>query len=452
MKLKRFNWSFLTLFAAIMLLAIAGLPEGSVSEVHNADSAANFALVDPHPRHDDWPWIRGIDGRNVAFTDRIPIEWTLADGEGWQAALSGAGHSVPIVWGDHLFVATSDDAAQRVTLRSFHRETGRPLWQSVVLQGGLPKILERGTHASSTPACDGQSVFVAAAANGSLWLTSVDFNGRITWQREAGPYRAKSGYRSSPSLYKNMVIVAADQDAGGYITAFHRQTGAIVWRIRRAAGESHGSPIVATISGRPQLILGGKEFVISYDPATGDELWRCRWSANRIANMVAFDSDHVYAINKHSDGEVVCIRADGSGNVSRTHLVWRQSKVGGELPSPVLYGEHLYVLSEEGLLCCLQAATGKIKWKTRLSGVFSASPIIANDHLICCNESGVATILSTGSDWAVVNVNPLSEGIVATPIVAGNTVFVRTQTSLRCYVARDGEPVVERPEPSKRRL
>jgi hypothetical protein len=209
---------------------------------------------------------------------------------------------------------------------------------------------------------------------------------------------------------------------------------------------------VATICGKHQLVLGGKGAVTSYDPSTGNEIWRCRWAADRVANMVTFDSEHVFATNKHSDGEVICIKGDGSGDVSRTRLIWRQTKFGSELPSPMLQGDYLYVLSDEGLLSCLQSTTGKIEWKKRLEGVFCASPIIAGDYLICCSESGVATVLSIGATGSIVSVNPMSEGIVASPIVAGNSIFVRTLASLRCIGTAAPEPVAERSDTPRRRL
>jgi len=451
-KLKWVNWRVGLVIVVIALSAMMFIPGTGVREIHNAEQISNFALVDPRPGPNDWPWWRGTDGRNVAASDRVPLQWPVSDSEGWRITLTGQGHSTPSLWGDQLFLLTSDAATRRISLQSCNRASGRANWRTDLHQGCFQTVNKEIPLSSATPACDGQHVFAVAPVQNALSVTCVDFNGRIVWQRDAGPFGSRREYRSSPALFKSLVIVIADQERDSYITALHRQTGEIIWRVRRPSGDSSGTPVVATIGARSQLIVGGKERISSYDPATGDKIWTFRWSAERVLNSVAFDGEYVFAAGMHPDDGVVCIKADGSGDVTKSKLVWRQTRIAGENPSPVVHAGLLYILADDGRLTCLEAASGKIEWRTRLEGKFSASLVIAGAYLICSNEAGVSYIVQTGTTGGVIAENALSGGIIASPIVAGGSIFVRTPGSLHCIVAPASETVVQKPEPLKRRL
>jgi outer membrane protein assembly factor BamB len=449
---KWVNWRVGLVAIVIVLAAVAFAPCSTVHEIHNSDQPFNFALVDPRPRVDDWPWWRGTAARNVASVEMFPTQWPLSENDGWQIAVAGSGIATPCLWGDQLFLLNSDTAAQRVSLLGFSRATGRPTWQAELHQGGFPAVHEKNSHAAASPACDGQYVYAAAVAHGSLWLTAIDLTGVVVWQRPAGPYWSTWGYRSSPTIYKSLVIVAADQKSGSYLTAFHRQTGEIIWRVKRPNGESFGTPVVATVAGRAQLVLGGRGNVTSYDPANGTELWSCGTSAERFASTVTFDAEHVFATSKHPQPEVLCIRADGMGDVTRTHVAWRQSKIAGEFPSPVQHAGLLYILADDGRLSCVEASTGKIEWRMRLEGSFSASPVVAAEYVICSNEAGVTYVIQAGLSSVIVAKNTLPAGIMASPVIVGDSVYVRTLSGLHRITAASTQPMVERPNPAKRRL
>lgn len=305
---------------------------------------------------------------------------------------------------------------------------------------------------SSTPACDGQSVFAVTSWNDKLWVTAVDLFGQIVWQREAGSFQATEGYSSSPVIYKSLIIISADQVSGSYLTGIHRQTGEVIWRVNRPNGEGGGSPIVATIAGIPQLILAGSGSVKSYHPATGSELWSCRTSMERSRNSVAFDDDHVFVTRNQPDAEVLCINASGTGEITKTHIKWRQTQVGADAVSPVYTSGFLYVLSDDGRLSCVQASTGNVEWNKRLNGSFSASPVIVGNYLFCLNESGVANFVSLGSSNPLMIENTLSGSVVASPIFAGDSLFIRTTKRLHRIMTPIEQPFAERPAESRRRL
>ena len=446
------NWRIVLMGTVIAIGAMTVFPGSRVPEVHNAHQPFNFALVDPRPSAEDWPSWRGKDGRNVALSDDFPMKWSGTEHEGWQVTLPGYGNASPILWGHQLFLPFYESESRRLLLHCLHRKTGRILWKTVLHQGGFPQAVEKKSMVSSTPACDGQNVFTVTNVQGKLWVTAVDLNGQIVWQREAGPYQSTQNYSSSPVFFKSLVIVAADQASDSYLTALHRQTGEMIWRIHRGRGESAGSPIVATIAGRAQLILGGPGAVTSYDPGTGKRLWVCQTSTERVANSVAFDDDRVFATRGVPNSEVLCIRANGSGDVTRTHVEWRLSQIGAEMISPVCHGPFVYVLSDDGRLSCIQTTTGKIEWTKSLKGRFSASPVVVRDYLLCANEAGVSYFVSLGAAAPTVIENSLGDGIVASPVIVGDSIFIRTLDRLHRIVDPNAEPFVENSTSTKRRL
>ena len=421
-------------------------------EVRNSVSPSNFVLVDPRPGHDDWPWWRGTDGRNIASSRHFPLQWSATDHQGWQIAVSGLGSATPSLWGNRLFLPIYDPATQRMYLQCVSRQNGVVAWKTMVHERDSQSVRDQNRLHLATPICDGQSVFTVAHFRDQIWVTAVDFSGRVLWQRPAGPYPSLTGSVPSPALFKSLVIVSADQANDSFIAAVHRQTGELIWRTKRPKGESLGTPIVATVAGRPQLVVGGPHAIISYDPATGEPIWTCRISAARVFSSVTFDSDHVFAITSQPNAEVICIAADGEGDVSKSHVVWRDDRVAGETPSPVCSGGLLYILAEDGRLACVQATTGKLEWIKQLAGSFSASPVIVGDYLFCASETGETYFVHTGTSNPAIVKNTLPEGIVATPIFAGDSVFIRTIHHLHRIAAPNTEPIVERSIDTKRRF
>ncbi|MFZ4569399.1 MAG: PQQ-binding-like beta-propeller repeat protein, partial [Bacteroidota bacterium] len=272
---KWVNWRTGLVIGVIAIWAMTQIPGFGTPEVHNADAPFNFVLVDPRPSVDDWPWWQGIDHRNVANYKTFPTQWSSSDHEGWQVPIPGYGNASPSLWGNQLFLPVLDTECQRLALLCLQRDSGRIAWRTVLHQGRSSKSIDKVSPALSSPACDGQNVFTVSSDQGKLWITAVEMNGRVAWQREVGPYQSGEPCQSSPVLFKSLVIVSADQPHGSFVAAVHRQTGEIIWRIKRPSGTSFGTPIVATISERPQLVIGGAGGVTSYNPANGKVIWKC---------------------------------------------------------------------------------------------------------------------------------------------------------------------------------
>lgn len=442
------------LLALFGLLAVAAgldfLSRRGVQEVTLRDETP-VAAPDLQPATTDWPWWRGTARNGLATGDAPPDNWGVSDNVVWRTAIPGTGHASPCVWGQRVFVAACDEAAEAQFLVCLDRATGTQQWNVEVDRGGFMAQHSKNSHASATPACDGQHVYVVYAARQELLVAAVDFEGRRRWVAKAGAYKSGNGYGSSPVLYKGLVIVAGDNrgprlDRLGdtsFLTAIHRQTGEIAWRVKRQNGDSYGTPVVGHIAGKDQLVLGGKNCVAAYDPATGRQLWSVEWPVERTAGTVAFDDKCVYASATFQETELLCIRADGSGDVTGTHVVWREKKGAADVPSPIVHAGRLYVLGDQGIMTCFDVATGKALSKRRLGGNFTASPVLAGGRLFAISEEGKVFVIREGEGCEVLSESSLGEGVMATPAICGGQAFVRTARSLVCV----GHMLGARPAP-----
>ena len=169
-------------------------------------------------------------------------------------------------------------------------------------------------------------------------------------------------------------------------------------------------------------------------------------SADRTANTLAFDRDRVFASARHPHEELICIKADGRGDVTNTHVVWRETHAASDVPSPIVHEGLLYSLGDGGMLACLDAETGRTLWKRRLEGNATSSPLIANGHLYCCNEQGVTFVIKLGGRGEVMAENSLGDGLFASPVVSGDRLYLRTLTGLHCVVRPTAVPIADRPE------
>ena len=383
----------------------------------------------------DWPWWRGPTLDNKSRDRTAPTRWSATEHVVWKTPVPGRGHSSPVLWGDRIFLTTADEAAQTQRVLAFDRRTGKPLWDTVAHSGGFEMKHEKNSHASSTPACDGRHVYSAFVNSDAVHVTAVDLDGKVVWQRAAGPYESQHGLGSSPVLHKQTVIVLADSMKGSFLAALDRATGKVVWRIDRPVTGRNGNyatPLVATLAGKPQLIVQGTRVTTSYDPDTGNELWKCHGPAEVCGCTPACDDRHVFATGGFPEKEILTVRADGSGDVTRTHVAWRSRKGVSYVPSPLYHDGRLYVVNDNGTATCFDAAAGKELWSERLAGAFTSSPVLVGDHLYVTNEQGRTFILKAGPKFEQVAVNDLEEGVLATPAVAGGRIYLRTAGTLYC--------------------
>jgi len=383
----------------------------------------------------DWPWWRGpnLDGKGRDQT--APTRWSTTENVAWKVPVPGRGHSSPVLWGDRVFLTTADEAKQTQRVLAFDRTTGKAVWDTVAHTGGFDPKHEKNSHASATPACDGERVYVAFVNSGALHVTATDQDGKVVWQTKAGPYTSQHGNGSSPVLYKKSVIVVADSMKGSFLAALDRSTGDVVWKIDRPVTGRNGSyesPLVATIAGKPQLVVQGTRVTTSYDPDSGKVLWACDGPAEVTGCTPAFDDQHVFATGGFPEREIIAIRADGSGDVTKTHIAWRTKKGVTYVPSPLCHAGRLYVVNDTGVATCFNARTGREVWSERLGGAFTSSLVMVGDLIYATSEEGKTYVFKATDKFERVAVNDIGEGVLATQAVAGGRIYLRTAGHLYC--------------------
>lgn len=415
------------------LLLVAGCSRGYPVDVVHVDGSRGIDdLPALAPAPEDWPWWRGPTRDGHAASGQAPLEWSEKQGVVWRTRVPGRGHGSPVVWGDQVFVPTADEQAETISLVCFDRESGAVIWTSEMHRGRFVHRHETNSHASATPACDGQRVFMSCVIDDGLWVTAVGCDGKIRWQQKAGGFVSQHGFGSSPVLYKSLVIVSGDNNGPGYLAALHRQTGDVVWRVERTNAPSYGTPVVATVAGKPQLLLGGCEATWSYNPDNGDLLWKCAGPADVAANTMAFGGDRVFASGGYPQKELICVRADGTGDVSTENILWQSREGVAYVPSPLLVRDRLFLVNDNGVATCYGADSGHVFWQQRLRGKFSASPVMAEGRIYATNEDGVTYVFAAKDQWDLLARNTLPEGAHATPAICGNRIFLRTEHELWC--------------------
>ena len=370
----------------------------------------------------DWQAWRGPNGNGIADSDaKPPSEWGEEKNVKWKVIIPGRGHASPTVCGDLTVVATATDDAQFVI--AYDRDSGNIRWKQRVHNGGLPdKLHKKNTAASSTIVSDGKHFFALFHNNGKLVLTALDRSGNQVWQKDTGHFECdyKYGYAASPTLYKDFVIVASDSKKG-YLAAFQKSDGSEAWRTPREVPTSYSSPIVGYVAGKSQLLISGTEKVSSYDPMTGKLQWEGEGTCPVTCGTLVWSDNLVFASGGFPIKKTIAMRADGSGEI-----VWENGDKSYE-QSLLYHNGHLYTFNDNGIAICWNAETGEEKWKVRLGGPVSASPILANGLIHAINERGITHVFRPNpAAFEKVGEFQVGDEGFATPVFVGNQIFIRT--------------------------
>ncbi|MDW8265675.1 MAG: PQQ-binding-like beta-propeller repeat protein [Gemmataceae bacterium] len=382
---------------------------------------------------ENWPAWRGPRGDGTSTETGLPIHWSATENIAWKVPLPGKGHSSPIVWEDRIFVTTCvEDQGQR-QLVCLDRRTGRMRWQQTVLEAPLEGKHRLNSYASSTPATDGQRVFVTFLQAPNVQVACYDFDGRRLWMKSPGKFFSKHGFCSSPILYKDLVIVNCDQDAEAYIVALEKSTGTERWRIDRPnRTRSYCPPLIVEAAGKTQMVLSGSLCVASYDPDTGRQHWIIDGPTEQFVASLVYAHDVLFLTYGFPKLGIMGIRPDGQGNVTQTHVLYNDPRGGGYVPSPVAAGNWFFNVTDKGIASCREARTGKLVWLERLGKSHSASPVAAQGLLYFPDDQGNVWVVKASDRFEVVAKNPLGDECYASPAVSQGRLYFRTLHSLWC--------------------
>lgn len=388
---------------------------------------ATSVVAQPVDSSEAWPWWRGPERNGwAAPSAKPPAKFGKSSDGGlvWKTPVVGRGHSSPIVVGDRVFLATADEKAQKQLIVCLDTSSGNLQWQTEVNSGGFPaQNHPKNTEASSTLACDGEQLLGTFFHHKQVELVAISMDGSVLWRKKVcdfNPKKYEYGYAPSPTIYKSLVIVAAEYDGPSYLVAYDRKSGHEIWRTNRKPTISFSTPIVAAVAGRDQLLISGAGSVSSYNPASGKLLWQTPGTTAATCGTMVWQDDIVVASGGYPRKETIALRADGSKEV-----LWRNDAKCYEQSMVVVDG-FVYGLTDRGVLYCWRLESGQEMWRQRLGGSVSASPVYAGGNIYWANESGTMFVFKpSSSGYEAVAENRIGDSAFASPAVVGNRIYLR---------------------------
>lgn len=400
----------------------------------------------------NWPAWRGPTGDGISPERNLPQSW---DGEAenllWKVPVPGVGYSSPIVWEDRLFLTTCLPEKEERQLHCLSTKTGKTLWKQTVVKSPLETIHKFNSRASGTPATDGKLVYVAflqvdgstvdaknvgkprPVTPGEIVVAAYTMDGRASWIAKPGGFVSVHGFCSCPVLYKDLVIINGDHDGDSYLAALNKETGQLVWKLERDhKTRSYVTPLIRTIQGQDQMVLSGSHHVASYDPNTGEEIWRVQGPTEQFVASMVYDGEKFYLNGGFPTYHVMAIAPTGTGDVTDTHVTWHSTQVKSYVPSPVVVDQYLLVADDHGIANCFDKETGERLWRARLGRHFSTSLIAADGLVYFLDDDGRTSVMRPGPEPEIVTVNGLGEECRASPAIADGRFYFRGLNHLFC--------------------
>lgn len=393
-----------------------------------------------------WQW-RGPTGNGVAPSADPPLAWSQEQNIRWKARLPGHGTGCPIVWGDRIFVQTATAARPedrpvpgapvRWVLLCLERGSGRTLWERVVRE----EVPHEGHHpdhgfASQSPVTDGELVL---ASFGSRGVYCFDLDGNPRWDRDLGRMRTRNGFGegSSPALHGNVLVINWDHEGEDFVVALDRRTGQGLWRRPRNEPTSWSTPHILQHEGTTQVVIAASRRVISYDLATGRELWECGGLTGNVIPTPVSGHGMVYVMSGFRGNALLAIRLGREGDLTGTDAIaWTHNRATPYVPAPLLYDRRLYFFgANTGILSCFDALSGQPLINAErvegLVGVY-ASPVGAAGRIYLVGRNGTTVVARHADKLEVLATNELGEKMDATPAMVGGQIFLRGHQHLYC--------------------
>jgi outer membrane protein assembly factor BamB len=413
--------------AALVLLALAGCPAAAA----------------------DWPQWRGPELRGTSPETRLPVKWSTSEGLAWTLDLPGASGSTPIVSGDRVYLNVAE--GDSVSLWCLERKTGAARWKRP-LGPSAGHAHKKHNMSTPSPVTDGKRVY---AMTGQGVLKGFSADGQELWardlQQDYGVFGTNWGYGSSPLLHAEVLYVQVlhgmKTDAPSYLVGLDAATGKNRFRVERhtkaqtESPDAYTTPTLARRGNDVEIVLTGGDVVTGHDPASGRELWRADGlnpdnnPFQRIVASPVAAGDIVVAPTRVKP--MLVLKAFGSGDVTKSALLWSFDR-GPDVPTPATDGTLLYVLTDNGLLYCMDLASGKRHYgPERLhTGTYSSSPLVADGKLYATSEDGVTSVVKSGTAFELLAENALEGFTVSSPAAASGQLFIRTASHLYAIGAK----------------
>ena len=409
----------------------------------------------------NWPQFRGPDGQGISDATGLPLRWDESTNIVWKTPIEGKGWSSPVVADGKIWltsateVAASEavrqakiagtmsgerlDVAQTITLwvSEVDLDTGNILRKIKLADVESPQpIHSLNSYASPTSVLTDGRLYCHFGDYGTFCLDTTA--GEVLWQQRIQLDHGV-GPGSSPLLVEDLLVLTCDGMYTQYILALNTTDGSKAWQTDRPPlrteepdfRKSFCTPLLIKVDGEDQLVIPGAQWCIAYAPRTGQEIWRVDHGQGfSLAPRPVFDGEHVFICTGFMNTELVAIRPDGRGDVTATHVDWKATKQIPNRPSPVVYDERIYTISDNGIAQCFETATGNQLWKKRVGGQFSSSPLYADRRIYLCSHGGRTTVIAAGDEYQELAQNDLDGQLMASPVVVESDLLLRTESHL----------------------
>jgi len=380
---------------------------------------------------EEWPQFRGPDGQGHSSERGLPLEWSETRNVAWKVPVPGRGWSSPIVAGERIWLTTAViDRGTSLRALAYDVASGREVVNVEVFKIGRTDLLNlKNSHASPSAIVEGDRVYVHFGAEGTAALTT---SGEIVWKARF-EYQSQHGNGGSPALFGDLLIVNCDGSDAAFVVALDKQTGKVRWKTPRRApyAQAYSTPLPIKIGGRDAIVSVGAFRAAAYDAQTGREIWRVSYG-DGFSNVPrpVFGHGLVYIATGFQQPYLLAVRPDGSGDVTTTHVAWTLQRGAPLTPSPIIVGDALYLVNDNGIATCLDAVTGAARWVQRLGGNYSASPVAVDGRIYFQSEEGVTTVIAAGNEFRQLATSTLDGNTLASMAVANGSIFIRTGNAL----------------------
>jgi len=417
---------------------------------------------------ENWPQWRGPQGNGISTEKGLPAQWTK-DQIAWKAALQGQGVSSPVVWGDRIFVtsqagrgvlregnhptlargeeakaerplgaagaATDPSGKIYFLVEAFRRSDGHRLWEyRLPAEGELQSVHQKHNLASPSAATDGSRVY---AWFGTGQLVALDMDGKAHWQRNLGkeysPFTIGWGHGSSPTIYRDLLILLCYHNPASYLLAVDKHTGKDKWKVDRGKELlSYSTPTVISGPQGDELIVNSSQRIDAYNPDSGEHLWYTGGDNRFPIPVPSYYDGILYTSRGYRSGPYMAIRPGGRGDISQSHVQWVVPTGAPYVSSLVYYDGLIYMANDAGIATCADAKTGEKVWQERIGGIYSASPVAADGKIYLISETGEVVVLQAGREPRILARNPFEGRGLASPAFSNGQIFIRTDDQLIC--------------------
>ena len=400
-----------------------------------------LALCPVIEANEQWSQFRGHYGNGIIKSTSAPINWSDNTNIDWKTPIHDRGWSSPVIWNDQIWMTTATKEGNKMYAICVNKLSGKIEHDIHVFDVKSPQaITNENTYASPTPVVEEGRVYVHFGTYGTACISTKD--GQILWKRRDlnCDHEIGAGPASSPFIYNNFLIFNVDGRDVQYVIALNKETGETAWKTNRSVDfsdvqvnqrKAYGTPFIIPRGNSNQMVSIGAKGVYSYDPENGKELWKAEHRGWSIAPRPVYGEGLVFTMIDRDRPEMWAINPNGSGDITETHIEWKETKRMPPRASPIIIKGLLFVVDRNGYISCIEAKTGKSIWQKRMKGRFSASPILANNLIYFFNEDTVCTIIKPTRELEIVAENKLSsDKLMATPAFDENSIYIRTENNL----------------------